>query len=268
VGEGAFQRRHRDLVRDQFTKQAVPFSTAPLIKDEEALELLVKMSGAGPNDTVLDVACGPGIVTCAFARVCRHAAGIDITPAMIDRALALQREKGLSNVEFQVGDVLPLPHASGSFSIVASRFAFHHFIDPKGVLLEMQRVCAGGGKVVLADVMASNDPLKAAAFDRMEKLRDPSHVHALTLAEQMELFIEAGLKSPKRAFYDLTCEVEGLLERSFPAPGDGEKIRGILASSLEDDSLGMRTRREGDEVLVTYPIAVLVGEKPQPTDTG
>ena len=58
---------HRDLIVEQFTKQAVPFSTAPGIRDEEALRLLVEFTGAGPEDTVLDVACGPGLVVCALA---------------------------------------------------------------------------------------------------------------------------------------------------------------------------------------------------------
>jgi len=71
---------HRDLIVEQFTKQAVPFSTAPGVRDEEALRLLVEFAGAGPEDTVLDVACGPGLVVCALAAVVRHATGIDVTP--------------------------------------------------------------------------------------------------------------------------------------------------------------------------------------------
>ena len=63
---------NREAILDQFTRQAVPFSTAPGIRDEEALRLLVTASGAGPADTVLDVACGPGLMAAAFARVARH----------------------------------------------------------------------------------------------------------------------------------------------------------------------------------------------------
>ena len=47
---------HRDAILDQFTRQAVPFSTAPGIKHEEALRLIVEATGAGPDDTVLDLA--------------------------------------------------------------------------------------------------------------------------------------------------------------------------------------------------------------------
>src|SRR5207244_7010379 len=135
----------RELVVEQFTKQAIPFSTAPGIQDRDALALLVAATRAGADDAVLDVACGPGLVVCAFAAVVRHATGVDLTPAMIERARALQAEKGLENVSWRLGDVLPLPYPDGSFSIVTSRFAFHHFLDPRGVLAEMKRVCAPGG---------------------------------------------------------------------------------------------------------------------------
>src|SRR2546426_11038561 len=100
---------HKDSILDQFTRQAVPFTTAPSIKDEAALRLIVEFSGAGPEDTVLDVACGGGIVVCAFARGVRHATGIDLTPAMIERARSLHAQQGLSNVSWKQGDGLPLP---------------------------------------------------------------------------------------------------------------------------------------------------------------
>src|SRR5262249_6238862 len=192
---------HQDLIRDQFTKQAIPFATAPGIKDEEALKLLIDFTGARPKDTVLDVACGPGLVVCAFAQVVRHATGIDLTPAMIERARVLQQEKGLTNVTWQVGDVPPLPYPDASFSIVTSRFAFHHFQDPPAVLREMKRVCTPGGKVVVIDVVASPDPQKAAAYNRMEKLRDPSHVRGLMLVELEMLFQQTVLPTPRKTFY-------------------------------------------------------------------
>jgi len=253
---------HRDLIVEQFTKQAVPFSTAPGVRDEEALRLLVDFTGAGPDDTVLDVACGPGLVVCALAAVVRHATGIDVTPAMIERARTLAAEKGLANVSWQVGDVLPLPYPDGGFSIIVSRFAFHHFPEPRAVLAEMKRVCAPGGRVVLVDVAASEDPAKAAALNRMEKLRDPSHVRALTLAELEGLFAEVGLPAPRAAFYQLKSELEGLLERSFPEAGDAERVRRMLIDSLADDGLGLGTRRRGGgEIVFAYPVAVLAAGK-------
>jgi len=252
---------HRDMILDQFSRQAVPFSTSPGIKDEQALRLIVEFSGAGPEDTVLDVACGGGIVVCAFARVVRHATGIDLTPAMIERARSLQAEQGLSNVSWKQGDVLPLPWPDGAFSIVTSRFAFHHFLDPRAVLAEMRRVCAPGGKVVVIDTEASPDVAKAAEFNRMEKLRDPSHVRAMPLTELRGLFPQAGLPAPRGTSYRLEGELEALLGRSFPLAGDADKIREIFAASLGDDRLGIPMAREDARIRYAYPVAVLVADR-------
>jgi SAM-dependent methyltransferase len=249
---------HRDAILDQFTRQAVPFSTSAGIRDEQALRLLVEFTGAGAEDTVLDVACGGGLVVCAFARVVRHATGIDLTPAMIERARALQQDKGLSNVTWRVGDVLPLPYPDGSFSIVTSRFAFHHFLDPGAVLAEMRRVCAPGGKVAVADTDASADAVKAAEFNRMEKLRDPSHVRAMPRAELRGLFAAVGLPAPRETGYRLESDLDSLLGRSFPLPGDDARIRQIFTASLEDDRLGIPLARQGDAINYAYPVAVLV----------
>src|SRR3989442_434720 len=142
---------HKDSILDQFTRQAVPFSTAPSIKDEAALRLIVEFSGAGPTDTVLDVACGGGLVVCAFARTARHATGIDLTPAMLEQARKNQAAQGLANITWKQGDVLPLPFPDASFTIATSRFAFHHFLDPLAVLPEMNSVSPPHGRGIVAD---------------------------------------------------------------------------------------------------------------------
>ena len=256
------ESQHRSTIIDQFTRQAVPFSTAPGIKDEEALALLVRESGAGARDSVLDVACGPGLVVAAFARVVRQATGIDITPAMLERARALADERGLTNVRWDHGDVTPLPYATASFSIVSSRFAFHHFLEPAKVLAEMRRVCTPGGTIVVTDLLASQDPVKAAAFHRMECLRDPSHARALPLTELETLFGDVGLRLRRTAFYQLASDLDGVLARSFPAPGDAERIRAMFVASIADDGLALGTYRYKDQIRFAYPVAILVADVP------
>jgi SAM-dependent methyltransferase len=222
---------------------------------------VIDFTGTTPDDTLLDVACGPGLIVCAFAKVVKHATGIDLVPAMIEHAKGLQREKNLTNVTWQVGDITPLPYPDASFSIVTSRYAFHHFLDPLAVLQEMKRVSKSGGKIVMIDVMASPDPQKAAAYDRAEKLRDPSHTRALPLAEMESLFRQVGLSTPRKTFYKVEADLEDNLRRSFPNPGDADKLRQMFVQSLDDDGLGVGAHRVGDKIRFAYPIAVLVAEK-------
>src|SRR6202022_1765550 len=135
------------------------------------------------------------------------APGIDMTQAMLERARALAAEKGVANVTWREGEVERLPFPDGSFTIVVTRFAMHHFLDPAAVFREMVRVCAPGGRVVVVDTYASPDPEKAAEFNRLELLRDPSHARSLALAELKALYRDARLGEPRMKFYGLRDEV-------------------------------------------------------------
>ena len=249
-----------EVVHQQFALKAGLYASAPALTNPAALDVLLELSRVGAEDTVLDVGCGAGVVVCAFAARARHVTGIDLVPAMIERARALQAEKGLSNVSWQVGDVLPLPFLDHAFTLVVSRYTFHHFTDAGAVLAEMRRVCAPGGRVVVADMMASADPAKAEALNRMERLRDPSHVRAMPLAELEQLFHRAGLAPARQASYGLEFEVEQLLAGSHPRPGDADQVRSMFAESVDTDAMGLGTRREGNRLLFSYPIAVLRAE--------
>jgi len=250
---------HRSRILDQFTRQAVPFASAPAIRNEEALNRIVQWAQAGPEDTVLDVACGPGLLACAFARVVKHATGIDITPAMLEEARKCQKEKGVANVSWQQGDVSSLPYPDGHFSIVSTRFVFHHMEEPLIVLREMKRVCKPGGRVVVADMAPAAE--KADALNEEERLRDPSHVRALPEHELLGLFAAAGLPEPSIGRYRVECDLEDLLSRSFPNPGDEARIRQIFAESIPANALDLNTRQENGKIYYSIPVTVMVTRK-------
>ena len=253
---------HQDLILDQFTRQATVFSTAPTITDEDALQMIVEAARPGPDDRLLDVACGPGLVVCAFAPHVCDATGIDVTPAMLDRARKLAADKDLANVAWRRGDVYSLPYDDASFPIVTTRFSFHHFLDPAAVLREMVRVCAAGGRIVVVDDYASEDPAKAAAFNHLEKLRDPSHSRCLTLTELKGFFGAVGLPDPDASFYELRGDVPSLFARSFPNPGDDVKIIEMFKASAADDRLGVPVRLDVDQIYYAYPVAILAATRP------
>src|SRR3954453_16201131 len=188
----------RMLILDQFSRQAVPFSEMHARDDAEIHRLLIDTAGIGPDDEVLDVACGPGLVACEVAKVARHVTGVDLTRAMIEQAEAWQKSLGLANLTWSVGDAQPLAFPDAAFSRVITRYTFHHFTDPAGVFAEMARVCRPGGRVTVCDVFTTS-PEQGEAYDRLERYRDPSHTRALQLAEMEALF--SGLRDVRREFY-------------------------------------------------------------------
>ena len=122
--------KHRETVRASFDKQAVEFSESPVMTDRAALERLVGWAAVSGGERVLDVACGPGLVAAAFAPHVAQVVGVDLTPAMLARATAIVRERGIANAAFAQADVERLPFPDRCFDRVVSRRAFHHFPDP------------------------------------------------------------------------------------------------------------------------------------------
>jgi ubiquinone/menaquinone biosynthesis C-methylase UbiE len=249
----------RRLIFDQFARQAVPFSDMPAHSNEEANRLLIEMAQIGPEDTVLDVACGPGLVACRLAEVAHHVAGIDLTPAMIEQARARQRASGLTNLTWLVGDAVPLPFSDATYSAVVTRYSFHHFLDPKAVLDERVRVCQPGGRVAVIDVFTSSRE-QSEAYNNVEKLRDPSHVRALS-QEELVGMCRHRLRNVLTGFYKLKVGLDGLLASSFPNPGDADRIRQIFAEDVGVDCLGVGAHRQDGAIHFAFPIVVLVGQK-------
>ncbi len=100
----------------------------------DAIGILKEMSGVSNDDLVLDVACGPGLVACEFAKHAKYITGIDLTEAMIDQAQKRQRELSLDNVKWVTGNAVPIPFDDDTFSLVITRYSFHHFLEPATAL--------------------------------------------------------------------------------------------------------------------------------------
>jgi SAM-dependent methyltransferase len=252
---------HHASILDQFGRQAERFARAPELHNDAALSLLVDAAQPLAGDEALDVACCPGTVVAAFARRVRRSVGLDATEAMLEQARDLAAAQGLTNVEWRLGDVYHLPFDGDSLDIVSCRFAFHHLQEPSRALAEMIRVCRPGGRVVLCDGVASDDPVKAAAFNRMERHRDPSTVAFRPLSALLELFAAAGLPAPAAQFFHVPAERERLIALSFPLADDRALLRRMIDDSVAGDSMGMNARRTGDTVMLAYPWVVLVATK-------
>jgi ubiquinone/menaquinone biosynthesis C-methylase UbiE len=248
-----------EMTIDQFTRQAQGYASSATIRNDEVLNRMVALAGLTTYDAMLDVACGPGLVICAFAPFVGHATGIDLTPAMLEQARRLQAEKGLCNITWKEGDVTQLPYDEAEFAAVTSRYAFHHFVDPLKVLREMTRVTKAGGTILIVDSMPAAE--KADAFNRMEKLRDPSHTRALPAEEWVRLFGEAGLTLSQLESFRLDGDLDSLLARSFPLEGDEAWIRAMFEDALADDFLDVQPRRENGKIVYGFPIGIFKARK-------
>jgi ubiquinone/menaquinone biosynthesis C-methylase UbiE len=248
---------HEQTVVEQFTQQALPFSRWDGQQDEMAR--LRAFCAASSEDNVLDVACGPGLVACAFAPHVRHVTGVDITPTMIATAERRQRENNLENMRWEIGSALQLPFADSLFSLVLTRYSFHHLLDPAPALAEMIRTCESGGRVMVVDVTPPAD--KADSYNRMEKRRDPSHVRALAPEELQAVVRRSNLRDVRVLSYPVTMDLERLMRASFPNADDAAEVRRTFGDDVAKNDLGLGTHLHEGTVRFAYPITAIVGTK-------
>jgi SAM-dependent methyltransferase len=99
---------------------------------------LIERLDPQPGERILDVACGLGSVAARAARAGAEVTGIDLAPAMIERA-----RRHPEPVSWQIGDCQSLPFDDGSFDAVVSCFGVIFAADAQRAANELSRVCRG-----------------------------------------------------------------------------------------------------------------------------
>jgi ubiquinone/menaquinone biosynthesis C-methylase UbiE len=195
-------------VQEEFTRQAETLSVAAAFTDVGVLERI--RAAVTPTQTmrILDVGCGPGILAAALAPRAGEVVGCDLTPEMLERARQRCHGANLQNVRFNLGRAESLPFADGSFDVVVTRATLHHFPDPQLVVGEMARVTVPRGRVVVADVVSSENADHAELHNALEILRDPSHVRMLSSSEILGLIGTAGLRVAGTSTWEMPREFD------------------------------------------------------------
>ena len=180
-------------VQSQFGAVAQRYVTSPGHARGDDLALMVELAQPQPEERVLDIATGGGHTALAFAKHVASVIASDLTPEMLDAAAAHFRDKGAANISVERADAEDLPFDDASFDIVTARIAPHHFPQPERFVAGVARVLRPGGRFILDDNMAPEDPELDAFMNRFEKWRDPSHVRAYTITEWTRWMENAGL---------------------------------------------------------------------------
>jgi ubiquinone/menaquinone biosynthesis C-methylase UbiE len=252
-----------ESIVDQFTAQVERFVRSPHVNVEEPVARFVAAVDPKTTEDALDVACGPGLLAKAFAPRLRSFTGVDLTPAMVERAGKTVKEAGIANATFRSGDALALPFESGRFDVVLTRLAIHHIPDAAGALRESARVLKTGGRLGLFDMTTSEDEAEAAYHNDVERLRDPSHATALPLSKLFELIGKAGLEADRLETIDYELDVEDWISRAEQTKEQAAKAREMIAAALGTRRFGGKRVRqdEGGKLWFTVRWAIVTATR-------
>lgn len=112
-------------------------------------ERLVRHAGVGPDDDVLDVACGTGNATIPAASTGARVTGLDLTSRMLEVARRRADDAGV-DVDWIEGDAEELPFDDASFDVVMSAFGCMFAPRHEVVADELARVLRPGGRLAVA----------------------------------------------------------------------------------------------------------------------
>jgi SAM-dependent methyltransferase len=201
------KNRILEMARSQFDATAPNYVDSPRHAAGDDLRRLVELARLRGDEHVLDIATGAGHTALAFAPHVADVVASDLTPRMLELAASLAAERGIRNVRFVLAQAEALPFPSQSFDVVTCRVAPHHFADPQAFVQEVARVLVPGGRFLLDDQMAPDDPELDEFVNRFERWRDPSHVRAYTPREWQAWIESAGLRvelveASERGSYD------------------------------------------------------------------
>ena len=181
-------------------------------------DLLIDRAGAKASDRIIDVGCGCGATTIAFAQAVGpggYVLGIDISAPMLARAkqMALPR----LSVEFVLADATVYAFDPASFDLVASRFGVMFFADPVLSFANLRRALRPSGRLALACWREPRDnpwlmtPLQAA-YQHVPKLpqqgaEDPGPFAFASEARVKNILDAAGFSAIELERCDLLLDI-------------------------------------------------------------
>jgi SAM-dependent methyltransferase len=177
------------------------------------LDLLVEWCEPDDGVRALDVATGGGHVARRLREAGCEVVTVDATPGMRPDVVVSAEQ---------------LPFADGSFDVVVSRIAPHHFSDIRAAVAELERV--SNRLVVIEDTLYSSD-----RHEEAERLRDPTHVRNYTERDWRSFLEGVGLEVEQIETFEIAHPLEEWLARTGCEGEDAERVRELLADRLTDD---------------------------------
>ena len=237
--------------------------------------ILADIARVAPDQRVLDVACGTGVLACAAAeRVGPGGAVTGLDPN--DEMLAVARGKD-ARVEWQNGHAESLPFADASFDRVASQFGLMFFADRAASLGEMMRVLRPGGRLAVAVCDAlDHSPGYAVLAELLQRLFGATVADAFrapfALGERKQLRLlceQAGIRNAQVARADGTVRFKSIqqlvaTERACVWTLGGLLDDGQFDRLLEEAEESLQPFVTGDgTVAFEMPALVITADKPE-----
>ncbi|MFB6159835.1 MAG: class I SAM-dependent methyltransferase [Haloferacaceae archaeon] len=208
--------------------------------------------------SALDVATGAGHTAGAVAEAgVSRVVATDASPAMVATA-----EEAFDGVEGAVADAERLPFAADAFDAVTCRIAAHHFPAPRAFVDEVARVLAPAGTFALEDNVAPEDADLGEFLNRVEGLRDPTHVESYTTAQWHDWLADAGFDVRETVTMKKTLAFDPWVEAQSLSDAERDRVERLLLEASDEATELFEIRVEDGSVESFANLKALVRATP------
>ncbi|WP_290584916.1 methyltransferase domain-containing protein [Alicyclobacillus sp.] len=218
----------KPLVQAQFARTADRYVASPSHAHGPDLAKLVTWLAPDPEWVCLDVATGGGHVARTLSPWVSRVIASDLTPQMLMAARRHLTESGCRNVTFVIADAENLPFLPETFDAVTCRIAPHHFPNPDRFVEEVARVLKPGGRFLMVDNVAPQDPACARFLNDVERLRDPGHVRCPAVTEWRRWLEAAGLREIRSEARRKRNEFPSWMARMARSPEHAAEVESFI----------------------------------------
>jgi SAM-dependent methyltransferase len=248
----------KQSIQNQFGRVAENYRLSAVHAGGDDLQRIVQLAAGQPVKCALDAGCGAGHTAAAIAPYADHVIAFDLTPTMLEQVQALASERGLSNLTTRQGDVENLPFGDGAFDLVTSRYSAHHWPHPRIALHEIARVLQPGGRFILSDIVALDDPAQDTFLQAIELLRDPSHVRDHSVRQWQAIFADAGFECEVVFQWMLPLNFDAWVARIATPPLNVELLKALFDGASSEIRAAMRIQ---PDYTFSIPGALFVGRR-------
>ncbi len=220
-------REHNENLAVAFDGQAERFEKAPVQTDRAALHRLLEFAGFPEGSRLIDAGCGPGLVAEVFLEAGHSVDGVDLSAAMVRRAVARNLRFG-DRASFRQASLFE-DQPSARYDAAYSRYVLHHVEDPRAFLRRQVELVVPGGLVVLSDQVTDPDGRRASWHQSIERDRDRTHTRHLAPGEILDRCAEAGLCDLRLTEEPFALDFDEWFDRGTPAVSKQE-VRDRLLS--------------------------------------